>query len=59
MYAGAVMGTEIQYYQDPNGFDLGATLEVFVDQYITWLTAGSGNERVITPIPAERRGRRK
>lgn len=39
VYAGAVMGAEIQYYQDPKGFDLSATLDAFVEQYIGWLSA--------------------
>ncbi len=34
VYAGAVMGAEIQYYQDPDGFDLEATLAVFLEQYL-------------------------
>ena len=41
IYAAGVMGAEIQYYQDASGLDLGATLEVFVGQYIEWLRAGS------------------
>jgi len=39
VYAGAIMGAEIQYYQDPKGFNLAATLDAFVDQYIGWLSA--------------------
>ena len=58
VYAGAIMGAEIQYYQDPKGFNLAATLDAFVDQYVGWLSA---------PVPdgarrnghAGRRSRRK
>jgi len=42
VYAGAVMGAEIQYYQDPEAVDLERTLNLFVDQYITWLAQPSG-----------------
>ncbi len=34
VYAGAVMGAEIQYYQDPEGFDLEGTVHAFLDQYV-------------------------
>jgi hypothetical protein len=37
VYAGAVMGAEIQYYQDPQTIDLEQTLETFVEQFLTWL----------------------
>jgi hypothetical protein len=39
------MGAEIQYYQDPKGFDLAATLDAFVDQYVAWLAQSNGNGR--------------
>ncbi len=45
VYAGAIMGAEIQYYQDPKGFDLSATIAAFIEQYIGWLAAGTGNGR--------------
>ncbi len=38
VYAGAMMGAEIQYYQDPEGFDLEGTITAFLDQYVTSLT---------------------
>jgi len=38
VYAGAVMGAEIQYYQDPKGFDLQQTLAAFQQSYIAWLS---------------------
>ena len=41
VYAGAIMGAEIQYYQDPKGFKLAATLDAFVDQYVAWLSAAA------------------
>lgn len=39
VYAGAVMGAEIQYYQDPAAVDLDRTLDTFVDQFLFWLRA--------------------
>lgn len=54
VYAGAIMGAEIQYYQDPKGFDLVATLDAFVAQYVGWLAGPGHNGRA----PA-RRHRRK
>ena len=54
IYAGAVMGAEIQYYQDPKHFDLRMVLDMFVDQYVGWL---------LSPIPdgkgTQRRGTRR
>ena len=38
VWTGAIMGAEIQYYQDSAAFDLATTLDAFVEQYITWLT---------------------
>ena len=37
VYAGAVMGAEIEYYQDPDQIDLNDLLRTFLDQYLTWL----------------------
>jgi AcrR family transcriptional regulator len=37
VFAGAVMGAEIQYYQDPEAVDLRETLDTFFDQFVTWL----------------------
>lgn len=54
VYAGAIMGAEIQYYQDPKGFDLAATIDAFIQQYVGWLSAPVKNSRA----PA-RRQRRK
>jgi AcrR family transcriptional regulator len=45
VYAGAIMGAEIQYYQDPKGFDLAATIDAFVKQYVGWLAAPASNGR--------------
>ena len=42
VYAGAVMGAEIQYYQDPKTIDLHDTLQTFLDQYLMWLRAPAG-----------------
>jgi AcrR family transcriptional regulator len=55
VFAGAVMGAEIQYYQDPVRFDLARTLDAFIDQHVGWLSAVTANGR----SPARRRPRRK
>lgn len=39
VYAGAVMGAEIEYYQDPAEVDLGEHLRTFLESYLTWLAA--------------------
>lgn len=39
VYAGAVMGAEIQYYQDPEASSLSETLDAFVEQHLAWLAA--------------------
>ena len=39
VFAGAVMGAEIEYYQDPDRIDLGQHLRAFLDQYLAWLAA--------------------
>ena len=51
VWTGAIMGAEIQYYQDRVTFDLATTLDAFVEQYITWLTDPSASGR-----PAARSG---
>ncbi len=43
VFAGAVMGAEIQYYQDPTTISLNATLDAFIAQYLSWLTASSNH----------------
>ena len=43
VYAAAVMGAEIQYYQDPQRVDLAASLGAFVHHYIDWLSAAAAN----------------
>jgi TetR/AcrR family acrAB operon transcriptional repressor len=52
LFAGAVMGAEIQYYQDPAHFDLRRALETYSEQFVQWLApsprsrrATSGNKR--------------
>ncbi len=44
VFAGAVMGAEIQYYQDPESFDLEGTLAAFLDQYLGSLRRVSGGD---------------
>jgi TetR/AcrR family acrAB operon transcriptional repressor len=46
VFAGAVMGAEIQYYQDPDTINLEETLATFVDQFLMWLASSApGAER--------------
>jgi TetR/AcrR family acrAB operon transcriptional repressor len=52
VYAGAIMGAEIQYYQDPKRFDLAATLAAFIQQYVGWLLLVPPNGRRATPPKA-------
>lgn len=54
VYAGAVMGAEIQYYQDPDSFDLQGTVDAFLDQYVGWLQHGvpSRAAPAVEPPPA-------
>ena len=47
VYAGAIMGAEIQYYQDPKGFDLATTIDAFVEQYVSWLSIPASNGRAV------------
>ena len=54
VYAGTIMGAEIQYYQDPKGFDLAATIDAFIKQFVGWLSAPASNGRV---VPARRQRR--
>jgi len=46
IYAGAVMGAEIQYYQDPESFDLECTLGAFLEQYVGSLRVVGAAEKV-------------
>lgn len=45
VYAGAVMGAEIEYYQDPDQIDLAQSLSTFLDSYLTWLAAPTRRAR--------------
>ncbi len=40
LFAGGVIGAEIQHYQDPERVDLGAVMQGVVDQLVAWLTVG-------------------
>ncbi|GIW40792.1 MAG: hypothetical protein KatS3mg076_1369 [Candidatus Binatia bacterium] len=42
IFAGGVMGLEIQYYQDPGAFGLETALERFVDHYVEGLVEKPG-----------------
>jgi len=55
VFTGAIMGAEIQYYQDPQHFTLSATLDAFVEQFLEWLTARAA----AGPPPAGASGARR
>src|SRR6266404_3550958 len=38
LFAGGVIGAELQHYQDPERVDLGAVMQGVVDQLVAWLT---------------------
>ncbi|MGD0948842.1 MAG: TetR/AcrR family transcriptional regulator [Candidatus Binatia bacterium] len=64
VFAGAIIGAEIQYYQDPEKIDLAATLAAFVEQYVGWLsdTAAAAPARrhpAVSSAAAKREARRK
>jgi TetR/AcrR family transcriptional regulator, acrAB operon repressor len=42
VFTGAVMGAEVQYYQDPVSFNLEETLGTFLEQHLLWLGAVQG-----------------
>lgn len=54
--AGAIMGAEIQHYQDPEEIDLRAVLDTLVEQLVSWLAPPAGGE-ASAPRPAEPTGR--
>ncbi len=45
LFAGAVMGLEIQFYQDPSGFDLRRALDEQSELFLAWLTGPNGEVR--------------
>jgi AcrR family transcriptional regulator len=52
LFAGGVIGAELQHYQDPERVDLGAVMQGVVDQLVSWLTADAG--RALHGAPAKR-----
>jgi AcrR family transcriptional regulator len=55
LFAGGVIGAELQHYQDPERVDLGAVMEGVVDQLVSWLTADVG--RALHSAPPKRGAR--
>ncbi|MGH7896661.1 MAG: TetR/AcrR family transcriptional regulator [Candidatus Binatia bacterium] len=45
LYVAAILGTEIQYYQDPETIRLRESMNAVVDQFCTWLGVRSGATR--------------
>lgn len=60
VFTGAIIGAEIQYYQDPRTFDLAATIAAFSDQFIDWLSPPAVSRRALRARRAAKRrnGRR-
>jgi AcrR family transcriptional regulator len=54
LFAGGIIGAELQHYQDPERVDLGAVMQGVVDQLVSWLTAAA---RVPHGAPAKRSAR--
>jgi TetR/AcrR family transcriptional regulator, acrAB operon repressor len=44
-FVSGILGTEIQYHQDPASIDLDECLETHVDQFLAWLAAPSAARR--------------
>ena len=42
LMVGSILGAEIQFYQDREGFDLDRSLETLVDQQLAWLEPATG-----------------
>ncbi len=57
VYAGAVMGAEIQYYQDPDVISLRDTLAAFVEPYLAWLARDAGGPDASLPRRKSSRAR--
>jgi AcrR family transcriptional regulator len=56
LFVAGLVGTEIQYYQDPSAVDLHQSMLAATDQFCAWL----GTRRVRRPVSAPRRhGRRR
>lgn len=57
LFAGGVIGAELQHYQDPERVDLPLVMEGVVDQLIAWLTRG--NEPASVPADSATRRHHK
>jgi len=42
LMVGSILGAEVQFYQDREGFDLDRSLETLVDQQLAWLEPAKG-----------------
>ena len=63
LFAGGVIGAELQYYQDPESVELGAAMRGVVEQLVCWLAIPDAHrprrsERT-APIAHDRQGQRK
>jgi len=64
LFTSAVIGAELQHYQDPERIDLGLVMHSAIDQLVTWLTAGiddpgRARERPTAAHAATKRGGRR
>jgi TetR/AcrR family acrAB operon transcriptional repressor len=53
LFVAALVGTEIQYYQDPRAIDLARSVHAATSQFCAWL--GVRRPRSATPTPLRRR----
>ena len=52
LFAGGVIGAELQYYQDPERVDLGVAMEAMVDQLVSWLRSAAAQQPAPHAAPA-------
>jgi len=60
LFAGGVIGAELQHYQDPERVDLGVAMQGVVDQLVQWLSGApaAGRPAHSAPAKGERTSRR-
>src|SRR5262249_10187984 len=47
LIAGAIIGAEVQHYQDPTEIDLRATLDTTLEALATWLASGGATQGIV------------
>ena len=60
LFAGGVIGAELQHYQDPERVDLGVAMQGVVDQLVVWLSGPAADRPAVSRVPrGERHTRRE